>query len=136
EFVNVIVPGRFPQNLPIALTLVVVPPVPTAPNFSFFGAPPPTSMEPFGSRLVPTTVRTNRPESSRATLQEARVGSFAVVEVAALHFTVTWIPCSLPIGHVPLGADRLRLAPLGPLPPNHKLWTPFAPPPPNHPPPP
>jgi len=32
-----------------------------------------------------------------------------------VHFTVTWIPCSLPIGHVPLAADRLRLVPFGPL---------------------
>src|SRR5262249_54922731 len=94
---------------------VVVPPVPTSPNFSFFGASPLTVIVPFGLRLVPMTVRMNRPlESSRVTLHDARVGSFAVVEVAAVHLTVTWIPCSLPIGHVPLAADRLRLVPLGP----------------------
>src|SRR5262252_11124307 len=58
--------------------------------------------------------------------QPVIVGRLAVVVVAAVHFTVTWIPCSLPIGHVPLAADRLRLVPFGPLAKIRNVWPAFA----------
>src|SRR5262244_2099080 len=66
--------------------------------------------------FVPVIVRMNVPVSPRDTSQAQIVGTFPAGGVRGEeHFTVTWIPCSLPIGHVPLGADRLRLVPFGPL---------------------
>src|SRR5262249_35254054 len=64
---------------------------------------------------VPTTVRTNLPLAFRVTPHDTTVGSALQTLKGRAPFTVTWIPCSLPIGHVPLAADRLRLLPLRPL---------------------
>lgn len=80
---------------------------------------PPTVIVAPVDMFVPTTVRISLPAALLASEQLVTPGT-GVLHVGGggtspAQVTVTMIPCSLPLVHVPLGALRFRLVPFGPL---------------------